>query len=177
MKTQIKSYISPKLEIRPHPLKGGFGVFACQKINTGEQLVRFGGQLLSGDDLMQLLLRFRSLSLQIEENLYLVSFEPDLADYVNHSCNPNGGMFNATTLVAMKTIARGEEVCFDYAMTDGSKYDEFDCCCGSTLCRRKITGEDWKLPELWFRYSGYFSPYLSQRIQKLSQSTVTIINQ
>ena len=52
-------------------------------------------------------------------------------------------------------------------MTDGSAYDEFDCGCGAKLCRKRVTGNDWRLPELWQRYDGYFSTYLERRIKKL----------
>jgi hypothetical protein len=32
-----------------------------------------------------------------------------------------------------------------------------DCHCGSARCRGKVSGEDWKLPELQQRYGNYFS--------------------
>jgi hypothetical protein len=68
--------------------------------------------------------------------------------------------------VAMRDIAVDEEICFDYAMSDSSDYDEFECGCGSPNCRKRISGSDWKKPELQKRYKGYFSPYLQQRIDK-----------
>ena len=52
-------------------------------------------------------------------------------------------------------------------MCDGSVYDEFDCYCGAHNCRGRVTGNDWKNPELWERYHGYFSPYLARRIEAL----------
>jgi hypothetical protein len=32
-----------------------------------------------------------------------------------------------------------------------------------------VTGEDWKRPELWARYDGYFSAYLQKRIEALKR--------
>jgi len=84
----------------------------------------------------------------------------------NHSCNPNSGLSGQITLIAIREIERDEEVCFDYAMSDSSDYDEFECHCGQPNCRKKITGRDWKLPELQGRYRDYFSPYLQRRIIK-----------
>jgi hypothetical protein len=55
-------------------------------------------------------------------------------------------------------------------MSDGSPYDEFECHCGLPHCRGKIAGDDWKLPELWKKYNGYFSPYLARRIASLRAS-------
>ena len=69
----------------------------------------------------------------------------------------------------MRDIAVGEEVCLDYAMCDGSDYDEFDCSCGSPNCRGRISRSDWERPELWERYNGYFSPYLQRRIARLKK--------
>jgi hypothetical protein len=71
-------------------------------------------------------------------------------------------------LVALKDIDPGDEVCYDYAMCDGSQVDEFKCCCGSEFCRGRVSGQDWMLPELQARYRGYFSPYLARRIRQLS---------
>ena len=86
---------------------------------------------------------------------------------LNHSCNPNAGLSGQICLIAMRDINVGEEVCFDYAMSDSSDYDEFECHCGAPNCRKKITGNDWKLLELHKKYEGYFIPYLQRRIQSL----------
>jgi len=60
-------------------------------------------------------------------------------------------------------------------MSDGSPYDEFDCACGSGLCRRRVTGEDWRQPVLQQRYSGHFSPYLQQRIDDAGTATAATV--
>ena len=78
-------------------------------------------------------------------------------------------MSNSITLVALHDIQPNEEVCFDYAMTDSTPYDEFACGCGASICRGMVTGDDWKLPNLQTRYDGFFSPYLQRRINRLKQ--------
>jgi hypothetical protein len=72
---------------------------------------------------------------------------------------------NATQLIAMSNIAIGEELTYDYATSDASDYDEFECACGSDNCRVRITGNDWKLPDLQTRYQKIFSPYVQRKIQ------------
>jgi SAM-dependent methyltransferase len=161
------SYLSPKLEARTYHEKGGnFGVFARERVQAGEVLIVWGGDIITGEQLAQLPPDPQRYTLQVEENLYMTSAGRQ-ADYVNHSCAPNAGLSGQITLVAMCEIAPGEEVCYDYAMSDGSPYDEFDCICGAPTCRRRVTGNDWSRPELWERYAGYFSPYLQRRIDLL----------
>ena len=71
-------------------------------------------------------------------------------------------------LVAMRDIAVGEEITFDYAMCDASDYDEFSCMCGVPTCRQVVTGADWRDPVLQAKYAGWFSPYLLTRIAALA---------
>lgn len=165
------NYLSPKLEMRQHPDKGGFGVYANEPLEKGELIVVWGGYMLTGEQFEQLSPDARQHSLQVEENVFQVPIRPDdPADMINHACTPNAGLRGNVSLVAMRPIAAGEEICFDYAMSDGSPYDEFDCGCGTAQCRGRVTGDDWRLPELQKRYAGYFSPYLHKRIQRLQAS-------
>ncbi len=164
------AYFSPKLCVQSHPGKGGHSVFARAPIAAGELLVVWGGGVVTGAELATLTARERRHSVQVEENLYLAPIgPPEPGDYVCHSCDPNAGLSGQISLVALRDIAPGEEVCYDYAMSDGSDYDEFDCACASPLCRGRVTGDDWRRPELQARYAGYFSPYLQRRIARLSR--------
>ena len=170
MKTSQRptAYLSPKLEARPHRHKGGFGVFAQSPIPAEEVLVVWGGDVVTAENFFKLPAYVQQHSLQVEEELYLVPNGVDEpADFVNHSCEPNAGMRGQIAVVALRDIKAGEEICFDYAMSDGGPYDEFECACGTTSCRGKITGHDWRRPELWQRYAGHFSPYLQRRIERL----------
>ena len=173
MHDQPTCYFSPKLEGRSR-VWGDKGIFACQPVQAGELLIVWGGEVMTWEALQHLPPRARQLSVQIEENLYLVTpaSREGPGDWVNHSCDPNAGLNGQIALVALRDIAVGEEVCFDYAMTDGSPYDQFACRCGAANCRSYVTGEDWRLPELRERYAGHFSPYLQRRIDQLRQATL-----
>lgn len=161
-------FVSPKLEVRAHPDKGGFGVFARAALARDEVLVAWGGPVLTPAEVQALSREEQGHTMQIEEDLYISAVSMDEpADYVNHSCDPNAGLRGQIVLVAMRNIAPDEEICFDYAMADGSAFDEFECSCGAPHCRGKVTGNDWQIPELWMRYAGYFSTYLQRRIEKL----------
>lgn len=164
------SYLSAKCEVRPAPDRGGHTVVAVAPIRRGEVIVIWSGTLVDGEELSKLPASVKRYSLQVEEHHYLVSLSDcEPPDYVNHCCQPNAGLAGQLTLVAMRDIRPGEEVSYDYAMSDGSPYDEFECRCGSPLCRGRVAADDWKRPELWVRYSGYFSPYLQRRIERLKR--------
>jgi hypothetical protein len=161
----IYGYISPKLTIHSCPQKEGLGVFALQALDEGELLCVWGGRAVPTPDFMALSDEQKAHSLQVAEEVYLVTdAEREPVDFFNHSCDPNAGLRGQICLVALHPIAAGEEVCFDYAMSDGSPYDEFECHCGSPACRGVVCGDDCKRPELQQRYAGYFSPYLQKRI-------------
>lgn len=77
-------------------------------------------------------------SVQVEEDLYLVTtrayFSRRGPYRLHQPFVSNLGMSGQIALVAMLTSrptpVGGEEVSFDYAMTDGSPYDEFECAFG-----------------------------------------------
>lgn len=162
------SYLLPKLEIREDKTIEGRGMFAREPIKKGEIITVWGGDVVDRAHFEKLKDHQVRQSAQVEENFYLVSSKPGPGDFINHSCDPNAGLDGQIVVVAMRDIAKGEEVTIDYAMVDGDPKDDFVCLCGSAICRHTVTGNDWKLPELQKRYAGYFSPFLQHRIQKQS---------
>ncbi len=167
--TESYGYLSPKLEVRAAPEKGGFAVFASETLEKDEIICVWTGRVATYQQLMALAPDEKSHTIQVDEGLYLapLSLDEEPADYINHSCNPNAGIRGQISLVAMRPIAAGEEITFDYAMTDSTPYDEFPCACGAPTCRGQVRGDDWQRPELWQRYKGYFSAYLERRISKI----------
>jgi uncharacterized protein len=166
----MNSYFSPKLAVREIPEKGGYGVFAQEALAAGEIAMVWGGRVISLAELDSVPEASRRQLVQIEEDMFSMSVgDPEPSDFINHSCHANVGVNGNIILVAMRAIPAGEEVCFDYAMTDGCPYDEFECTCGAPNCRGWITGNDWKNPELWERYAGFFSHYLRRRIERLQK--------
>lgn len=171
MSDRAHSYLSTKCQVQPVSDRGGNTVVAKDFIAKGELIVVWSGALVDGEELTGLPQTVCRYSLQVEENHYLVSLSDcEPPDYVNHSCDPNSGLSGQITLVAMRDIQPGEEITYDYAMSDGSNYDEFPCGCGSMHCRGHVSGEDWRRAELWERYDGYFSPYLQRRIHTLKRA-------
>lgn len=161
-------FLNPKLRVRLSPLHSGHGVFVEAPVARGELLARFGGRLVDARELREIDPSQHRYSLQVDDDLYLLSTTPTAPDFVNHACEPNAGMHGHNGLVALRELRIGEEVRYDYAMSDGSSYDEFPCNCGSALCRGHVRGTDWTRPELQIRYAGFFSPYLARRMERLA---------
>ncbi|MBI5356696.1 hypothetical protein HZB78_03715 [Candidatus Collierbacteria bacterium] len=79
-------------------------------------------------------------------------------------------MKDAFTITAMRDIKIGEEITADYAIweADENYISKWECNCGSAFCRQRVTGKDWRLPELQARYKNHFSPLINKRINKLN---------
>jgi SET domain-containing protein len=162
--------VSSKVEVRSIPQKGGQGLFAREPVGEGELLVVWGGEIRTNDQIDALQKGGNCHGLQVDEGVYLWSIEEgDAGDSVNHSCNPNAWISGQISLLARRRIEPGEEITFDYATTDGSDYDTFECHCGDPLCRGIITGQDWQRRDLQERYQGHFSAYIQRRIDALSE--------
>jgi len=162
------SYMTPKARPVAAGASGRSSV-AVESIDAGDVVAAFGGRCLTRVEFDLLPVGQRVRSIQIQETLFLAGpVEPEPADFINHSCDPNCGMSGSTIVVALRNIEVGDVLSYDYSTSDGCDYDEFECSCGSVLCRGKVTGYDWMLPELQIRYRGYFSPYLAARIAALA---------
>lgn len=73
--------------------------------------------------------------------------ETDLDNFICHSCEPNCavsiGADLTAALVALKPIAAGDSVCFDYDSTEDDLRDAkggFSCHCGAAKCRGEVLG-------------------------------------
>lgn len=123
---------------RRDSLTHGQGVYATAPIPAGAAILTMGGQRLSRaqtrDDLR---------CMQIGPDLYLGESDPAdpnaIGDYLNHSCNPNVGFAQGTlTLYALRAIAPGEEICWDYSTSMNEPGWRITCRCGSNDCRGEI---------------------------------------
>ncbi|MCJ7787271.1 MAG: SET domain-containing protein-lysine N-methyltransferase [Methyloceanibacter sp.] len=171
MSQESTAYLTHKCEVRNRDVAGGKSVIARNVIEPGELIAVWSGSIVGFEEFEALPEEFRRHTVQVEEGLYLASCTPaEPPDFINHSCEPNAGLDGQIVIVALQRILPGQEVAIDYAMCDGSPYDEFECVCGTPSCRGRVTGEDWRNPVLWKRYAGHFSPYLRRRIEALQRA-------
>ena len=104
------------------------------------------------------------MAMQVGDDLWLHSAGDLLDDCGNHSCEPNLGIRGQIVYVALRDIAAGEELTYDWAMEENAP-TRTRCRCGARRCRRVLSGRDWRIPRLQRRYRGYFSSYLEDKIR------------
>ena len=106
-------------------------MFALEPIAGGRRILALGGRLLPTEALTDDL-----LALQVGVDLWLCSDGSLLDDLVNHSCDANAGFSDGEpVLYALRDIAAGEEICWDYSTSISSPGWSLECRCGSAQCR------------------------------------------
>jgi len=164
----MKTWRSPKIEVSDTTLAGR-GVIAQADIAKDEIVAIKAGNIITRAEIEQATDMAGDMALQIDDDFYLAPRTADeveeMSVFINHSCDPNVGFRGQVVYVALRDIRAGEELCHDYAMERSDDY-ALDCHCGSPLCRGKVSGEDWKRPELQHRYGDYFSIYIRNKIQR-----------
>ncbi len=169
----MTSWVNPKIIIQNVDRKG-IGSFAGSPISKDEVIIVQGGKIMDYKQILESDYKsFNDHCFQIEKDLLVCPTEPkteylDGVFQVNHSCHPNCGFKGQIVLVAMKDIQPGEEITYDYAMTDANRHHvtctEMECFCGTDTCRHVITGDDWKNEDLQKKYKGFFSAYIQEMI-------------
>lgn len=149
----------------------GKGLFAKKLINIGEVVVIWGGHFVKEVQARRAEKNGKAIQ-QIDEDLW------DVFDYKtrnddpsynhNHSCDPNTWMKDEVTIIARRKIKPGEELTIDYTVfvLNINYKMPGECKCGSKLCRKIITGNDWKNKSLQKKYENHFSPLINKLIKR-----------
>lgn len=168
------SWMHPSLEIQDTG-RYGRGVFTTKDLKKGDVLIVMGGYICNTDQENELGALATENNMDIsEEWSFCPITEADLErmpqHLVNHSCDPNTGFSDPTFMVAIKDIPAGSEIVYDYAFVmwsaeESALHFEMECLCGSAHCRKRITENDWRLPELQAAYGDYFQPFLRRKFK------------
>jgi len=135
----------------------GSGVFATRGIAKGERIIEYLGELIDKDEAERRGLEQMERA-QAEGGaavyLFIVNDKLDLdgnfewndARLINHSCAPNCETEidedERIWVVALRRIAAGEELFFDYNF-DLDQYEDHPCRCGSPKCIGYIVGQQY----------------------------------
>jgi hypothetical protein len=147
---------NPNIELRETKDRGR-GIFACAPIKKDEVIAEFDGAMYDydyedwNDDLADHVIQF-------ERRKWRDSM--GIAKYLNHSCDPNCGIKELFIIVAMRDISPGEELVWDYDMSEDNYHWDMDCHCGSPLCRGTIGAFRRLSQSIREKYRGYISDWL-----------------
>lgn len=141
----------------------GRGLITVEEIRKGESILKINGALVLRREVKN-----PNAALQVDEDLFLES-DGTIDENLNHSCDPNCYVdFRSLCLVALKDIAAGEELTFDY---NASEYDLVDqgcaflCCCGAANCVGHLRGFKYLSSEQRKRIEPLLSPFLQKKMR------------
>jgi len=135
-------------EVRDSPIQG-LGAFATQRIRKGTRIIEYIGERITSEE------GDRRYNDDQSDDHYVLLFVVDKhtvidaavggndARFINHSCEPNCRSVTEKKRVyieAIKTIAQGEELTYDYNLTrdgteDAAREAQYACHCGAKTCR------------------------------------------
>jgi SET domain-containing protein len=165
-----QDWISPKIEIRETSGKGK-GMFAVKPIGVGEKILIWDVKYVNKNEAEKAKADGK-LVMQWDDNLFTIENRgDDLGYFINHSCDSNVWMLDISTLIARRDIKTDEELTADYVLweADEDYVSKWECGCGSHVCRKRVTGKDWRLLQLQERYKDHFSPLINKRIANLKK--------
>lgn len=158
----------PQVEVRSS--HGGHGVFALQSVAAGTRVMEFTGPRVRRGEVERAAaagLGDGFLQIGVDE-FFALSGGPD--DFVNHACAPNsyiqseGGI---VYLIARRAIVAGEELYFDYGVTQIAFPFRFQCRCGASDCRGPIGNYD-EIPDTKladYRAKGMVPPHIEGELR------------
>ena len=131
------------LVVRPSPIHA-VGVYTTTAIRRGTRIVEYDGERITPEEADR---RYDGKS-----RTYLYGLEDGktvidghgLGAYLNHSCDPNcevDEIKGRVWLFALRDIASGEELVWDYNLYDDE--DPAPCYCGSSKCRGTMYSREW----------------------------------
>lgn len=137
----------------------GKGVFAIDQVEAGEVVAIYDGPEFDS----------RGLSWTPDLLAHAIQIGPTtfkdsigIARYINHSCSPNCGIAGSDQIITMRIVKAGEELTWDYAMTEDNRW-RMVCKCSSPNCRG-VVGSFVDLTEQQRKeYQGFVALWLVEK--------------
>lgn len=157
--------------MKNHPLlvigqsRFGKGLFADASIAAGTVICKVSGKQMDFHTTLQMNEK-ESHGLQIDFDSYILCEAPFL--YSNHSCEPNCALNKKLEMFALRDIAAGEELLWDYSTSMLERHWTMQCACGSSNCRQVIRDFDLLPMELqrYYLRLGIVLPFIERFVQQ-----------
>ncbi|WP_224368228.1 SET domain-containing protein [Hyalangium versicolor] len=142
---------SQPFELRESPIQGR-GAFATRRIRKGSRIIEYTGEHITQDEADEryddeAMGRHHTFLFTLDDNTVIdAAVDGNDARFINHSCDPNCQALiegKKIFIYALKDIALGEELVYDYAYERAEGMDEesealYLCRCGAKDCRGTI---------------------------------------
>jgi hypothetical protein len=133
-----------KIRVRVGPSRiAGQGLFAEQDIKQGTKIIRYIGEKISREESERRLAAGNVYIFGLNEHYSIDGDTPrNIARFINHSCDPNcqtEQFGNTIWIVAIRDIAVGEELTYNYGYEIDDQPAE-PCHCGAQTCCGYILG-------------------------------------
>jgi L-threonylcarbamoyladenylate synthase len=151
----------------------GHGLFTQKKIRRGQKILRLSGQRVEGayhhDDIIE-----DPMMVGVDLGVWLKPSPRHPERWLNHSCNPNAILGAHAEFFALRDIASGEEIVFDYSTSEADPWWTMTCHCGAANCRHTIRAFQYLPKKLKRRYRPLVAPWL-RNVEQLYDSVPTAI--
>jgi uncharacterized protein len=131
------------LVIRPSPIHA-VGVYTTTPIRRGARVVEYTGPRITPEEADRIYDgSARTYLYGLDDGKTVIDGE-GLGAYLNHSCDPNcevDEIKGRVWLFALRDIAAGEELVWDYNLYDDE--EPAPCHCGSKKCRGTMYSREW----------------------------------
>jgi hypothetical protein len=119
------------------------GCYTTVPIAEGSHIVEYTGERITCDEAND---RYEdrpdTYLFGLDDETHVIDGD-SVAAFINHSCDPNcesDEIDGHVWIIALREIAAGEELTYDYCLYDGE--DESPCFCGTKSCRGTLYSEE-----------------------------------
>ena len=131
---------------------------AAQPIKAGEVVFYISGRIVT---------KRTQHTIQLDATRHVVADADDLWQFMNHGCEPNVSIdVTRRQMVAIRDIALGEELTFNYNTTEWDMISPFDCACGAESCVGRIRGFRYLSPSQRAALRPVLSPLNESRFNR-----------
>ncbi len=141
--------------VKPSKIHGK-GIFAVNDIKKGDVIFAIPGKIVHRE-IKNEKESWRFVNwIEIAKNTWINPNRTSVRNF-NHSCDPNAIITSRRTVKAIKPIVEGEEITFDYSLTDTDTFWKVECRCGAKNCRM-VVGSVQSLPQKTYEAKWLFIP-------------------
>ena len=123
----------------------GAGVYTTAPIKKGARVLEYTGPRLTAKECEGLYADTEVTYLFAMDDYNIIIDGFGMAAFVNHSCDPNcetDQINDRIWILALRNIAAGEELTYDYCLFDADPGELAPCFCGSKNCRGTMYSEE-----------------------------------